>query len=49
MGAAMAKIPPLPVLTSLQRLEHQGVAGVWMDSRDAGTLALWLAGVEAAR
>lgn len=45
----MAEIPPLPVLTSLQRLEHQGVAGVWMDSRDAGTLALWLADVEAAR
>lgn len=42
MGAAMTGIPPLPVLTSLQRLEHNGTPGVWMDSRDAGALALWI-------
>ena len=33
---ATAELPALPVLTSLQRLEHNGTPGVWMDSRDAG-------------
>lgn len=35
-------IPTPPVLTSLQRLTLNGTPGVWMDSRDAGTLALWI-------
>lgn len=39
---ATAELPPLPVLTSLQRLEHNGAPGLWMDSRDAGALALWI-------
>ncbi len=39
---ATAELPALPVLTSLQRLEHNGTPGLWMDSRDAGTLALWI-------
>ena len=34
--------PTLPVLTSLQRLELNGVPGVWMDDADAGRLALWI-------
>ena len=34
--------PVLPVLTSLQRLEHEGRPGVWMDSDDAGRLAVWI-------
>ena len=36
------EIPSLPVLTSLQRLELNGVSGVWMDSSDAGRLAQWI-------
>ena len=35
-------IPILPVLTSLQRLTLDGVPGVWMNSDDAGRLALWI-------
>lgn len=35
-------VPALPVLTSLQRLTLDGVPGVWMDSNDAGRLALWI-------
>ncbi len=34
--------PALPVLTSLQRLELNGTPGVWMNSSDAGSLALWI-------
>ena len=34
--------PTLPVLTSLQRLELNGVPGVWMSSSDAGRLAQWI-------
>lgn len=36
--------PPwtLPVLTSLQRLDLNGVPGVWMNTDDAGQLAAWL-------
>ena len=37
-----AGIPPLPVLTSLQRLELNGTPGVWMNSDDAGRMALWI-------
>lgn len=36
------KVPSLPVLISLQRLELNGVSGVWMDSSDAGRLAQWI-------
>ena len=32
----------MAVLTSLQRLELNGVPGVWMDSSDAGRLAQWI-------
>lgn len=35
-------VPTLPVLTSLQRAELNGVSGVWMDSSDAGRLAQWI-------
>ena len=35
-------VPTLPTLPSLQRLTHQGREGVWMDSADAGRLALWI-------
>ncbi len=35
-------LPGLPVLTSLQRLELNGAPGVWMNSEDAGQLAVWL-------
>ena len=31
-----------PVLPSLTRATVTGVPGVWMDERDAGTLALWI-------
>ena len=31
-----------PVLPSLTRGTVNGVPGVWMDERDAGTLALWI-------
>mgnify|MGYP003283411130 FL=1 len=31
-----------PVLPSLTRATVNGVPGVWMDERDAGTLALWI-------
>lgn len=32
----------MAVLTSLQRLELNGVPGVWMDDADAGQLAVWI-------
>ena len=35
-------VPVLPVLTSLQRAELNGVPGVWMGSDDAGRLAQWI-------
>lgn len=35
-------VPTLPVLTSLQRAELDGVPGVWMNSSDAGRLAQWI-------
>lgn len=35
-------MPTLPVLSSMQRLTLDGTPGVWMDSRDAGALALWI-------
>ncbi len=35
-------VPPLPVLTSLQRLELCSTPGVWMNDSDAGSLALWI-------
>ena len=37
-----AEIPPLPVLTSVRKLELNGRAGLWMSSDDAGRLALWI-------
>ncbi len=40
-----AEIPPLPVLSSLQSMDRNGRAGVWMSSDDAGRLALWIYGV----
>lgn len=36
------ELPTLPVLTSLQRLTLDGTPGVWMDSDDAGRLAVWI-------
>lgn len=36
------EIPTLPVLTSLQKATLNGVQGVWMNSKDAGSLALWI-------
>lgn len=41
-GSSIQEVPTLPVLTSLQRLELNGVPGVWMDSSDAGRLAQWI-------
>ena len=38
MGGRAAR----PVLPSLTRATVNGVPGVWMDERDAGTLALWI-------
>ena len=38
-------LPTLPVLTSLQRLTLNGTPGIWMNSSDAGTLALWICNV----
>ena len=32
----------LALLPSLTRAAVNGVPGVWMDERDAGTLALWI-------
>lgn len=32
----------IPTLTSLQRLNNNGVDGVWMSDRDAGLLATWI-------
>lgn len=36
------QVPALPVLTSLQRLELNGTPGIWMNSDDAGRLAIWI-------
>lgn len=35
-------VPTLPVLPSLQRATLDGTPGVWMDSDDAGRLAIWI-------
>lgn len=35
-------VPTLPILPSLQRLELEGIPGVWMDSADAGRLSVWI-------
>ena len=35
-------VPTLPVLESLQRLELDGMPGIWMNSDDAGRLAQWI-------
>ena len=42
LSSTPAEIPPLPVLSSLQRLEWNGREGVWMSGDDAGRLALWI-------
>lgn len=36
----------MPILTSLHKVNLNGIDGVWMDSRDAGTLAQWIDDVE---
>ena len=36
------EMPTLPTLTSMQRLELNGVPGLWMSSDDAGRLAVWI-------
>lgn len=41
-GSSTPEVPTLPALTSLQRLELDGVPGVWMNSDDAGRLAVWI-------
>lgn len=40
------QIPSTPVLTSIRRVNLDGTDGVWMDDRDAGTLAQWIDDVE---
>lgn len=35
-------LPPLPVLPSAVRLEHNGVPGLWMDETDVTNLMLWI-------
>ena len=42
LGSSTPEVPTLPVLASLQRLELNGVSGVWMNSDDAGRLAQWI-------
>lgn len=42
LGSSTQEVPTLPTLTSLQRLELDGVPGVWMSSDDAGRLAVWI-------
>lgn len=40
------KVPlPLPVLSSLVRMDRGGQPGVWMNDADAANLALWLEAV----
>ena len=41
-GSSTQVVPTLPVLPSLQRLELNGTPGVWMNSDDAGSLAVWI-------
>lgn len=41
-GSSTPEVPTLPVLTSLQRMELDGVPGVWMNNDDAGRLAVWI-------
>ena len=41
-GSSKPEVPTLPTLTSLQRLELNGTPGVWMNSDDAGRLAVWI-------
>ena len=38
-------VPAPPVLASLRRLTLDGTPGVWMDSEDAGRLAVWIHGL----
>ena len=40
--SSIPDMPTLPVLNSLQRLELNGIPGVWMDDADAGRLSLWI-------
>ncbi len=42
LDSSTTEVPTLPVLTSLQRMEKDGVLGVWMSSDDAGRLAVWI-------
>lgn len=42
LHSSTPEVPTLPTLTSLQRLELDGVPGVWMNSDDAGRLAVWI-------
>ena len=44
--AEKMQIPSTPVLTSIRRVNLDGTDGVWMDDRDAGTLAQWIDDVE---
>lgn len=44
--AGKTQIPSTPILTSLHKVNLNGTDGVWMDSRDAGTLAQWIDDVE---
>ena len=41
-GSSTQVVPTLPTLTSLQRLDLNGVPGVWMNSDDAGRIAVWI-------
>nr|DAH74835.1 MAG TPA: hypothetical protein [Caudoviricetes sp.] len=44
--AERTQIPSTPILASIRKVNLDGIDGVWMDSRDAGTLAQWINDVE---
>lgn len=44
--AERTQIPSTPILASIRKVNLDRIDGVWMDSRDAGTLAQWINDVE---
>ena len=44
--AERTQIPSTPILASIRKVNLDGIDGVWMDDRDAATLAEWIYDVE---
>lgn len=44
--AAKTQIPSTPILASIRKVNLDGIDGVWMDDRDAATLAEWIYDIE---